>query len=63
MIARAVTELGGSVDRVELVGLVPADVLAAVPEHRHRELDISQERTIEARLESTGQVHSSFRRR
>jgi glutamate formiminotransferase / 5-formyltetrahydrofolate cyclo-ligase len=63
MIARAVAELGGSVDRAELVGLVPADVLAAVPEHRHRELDVSQERTIEARLESTGQMHPSFRRR
>lgn len=63
MIARAVSGLGGSVDRAELVGLVPADVLAAVPEHRHRELDVSQDRTIEARLESTGQMHSSFRRR
>jgi glutamate formiminotransferase len=63
MIARAVTELGGSVDRAELVGLVPADVLAAIPQYRHRELDVSQDRTIEARLESIGQMHSSFRRR
>jgi glutamate formiminotransferase len=63
MIARAVTQLGGSVVRAELVGLVPAHVLAAIPVQRHRELDVSQDRTIEARLESVGRVNSPLRRR
>jgi hypothetical protein len=35
----------------ELVGLLPAEVLAAVPPHRWAELDLSGDRTIEARLE------------
>ena len=39
------------VDRAELVGLVPAAVLADVPVHRWGELDLHRERTIEARLE------------
>jgi hypothetical protein len=34
----------------ELVGLVPARVLAAVPPHRWAELDLAESRTIEARL-------------
>ncbi|MFN2609095.1 MAG: glutamate formiminotransferase [Acidimicrobiales bacterium] len=34
----------------ELVGLVPAAVLAAVPEHRWAGLDLAPDRTIEARL-------------
>jgi glutamate formiminotransferase len=34
----------------ELVGLVPASVLAAVPEQRWAELDLSADRTIEERL-------------
>ena len=38
----------------ELVGLVPAAVLAAVPEDRWAELDLSPDRTIEARLERAG---------
>jgi len=38
------------VDRAELVGLVPQSVLAAVPSTRWGELDLSAERTIEARL-------------
>lgn len=42
------------VDRAELVGLVPARVLDAIPEHRWRELDLDRSRTIEARLEQTG---------
>jgi hypothetical protein len=42
------------VERAELVGLIPAAVLAAVPEHRWAELDLSDERTIEARLARAG---------
>jgi glutamate formiminotransferase len=42
------------VARAELVGLLPAAVLAAVPAHRWAELDISPEDTIEARLEEAG---------
>lgn len=42
------------VARAELVGLVPADVLAAVPPARWRELDLDDSRTIEARLEQAG---------
>lgn len=38
----------------ELVGLVPAAVLAGIPRHRWAELDVSEERTIEARLERAG---------
>ena len=34
----------------ELVGLVPAAVLAAIPPARHAELDVGPDRTIEARL-------------
>lgn len=37
--------------RAELVGLVPAAVLARAPRHRWRELDLDESRTIEARLE------------
>jgi glutamate formiminotransferase len=39
-----------AVARAELVGLVPEAVLAAVPAGRWTELDLSPERTIEARL-------------
>lgn len=46
----AVAELA-AVKRAELVGLVPASVLAAVPRDRWGQLDLSQDRTIEARLE------------
>jgi hypothetical protein len=38
------------VSRAELVGLVPADVLSAVPEARWDALDLSEDRTIEARV-------------
>jgi len=38
------------VERAELVGLVPESVLRAVPAHRWEELDLSEDRTIEARL-------------
>ncbi len=63
LIAAAVTEQGGGVIRAELVGLVPSRVLAAIPVHRHAELDLSPERTIEARLESAGSVPAPLRRR
>lgn len=49
-VARAVEEAGGAVEHAELVGLVPARMLAAVPSHRHAELDLDEDRTIEARL-------------
>ncbi|MGH9071102.1 MAG: glutamate formimidoyltransferase [Acidimicrobiales bacterium] len=39
------------VERAELVGLIPAAVLEAVPRQRWGQLDLSQDRTIEARLE------------
>jgi glutamate formiminotransferase / 5-formyltetrahydrofolate cyclo-ligase len=39
------------VARAELVGLVPQSVLDAVPQHRWSELDLSADRTIEARCE------------
>jgi glutamate formiminotransferase / 5-formyltetrahydrofolate cyclo-ligase len=40
--------------RAELVGLVPAAVLTAVPTRRWTELDLDPSRTIEARLEEAG---------
>jgi glutamate formiminotransferase len=42
------------VARAELVGLLPARVLAAIPEHRWPELGLDGSRTIEARLEQAG---------
>ena len=43
-----------AVARAELVGLVPAAVLAAVPRSRWAELDLAEDRTIEARLGAAG---------
>jgi glutamate formiminotransferase len=43
-----------AVARAELVGLVPASVLDAVPRHRWAELDLDPSRTIEARLQEKG---------
>jgi len=40
--------------RAELVGLLPARVLATIAEHRWPELDLDRSRTIEARLEQAG---------
>jgi glutamate formiminotransferase len=54
----AVAALAG-VARAELVGLVPAAVLAAVPERRWAELDLSDERTIEARLARASRAGST----
>ncbi len=40
--------------RAELVGLIPASTLAAIPRSRWAQLDLSQDRTIEVRLARTG---------
>ncbi|MGI8756878.1 MAG: glutamate formimidoyltransferase [Acidimicrobiales bacterium] len=42
------------VARCELVGLIPAEVLAAVDRRRWAELDLSEDRTLEARLAAAG---------
>ncbi len=42
------------VARAELVGLVPSSVLNAVPARRWPELDLAEDRTIEARLSELG---------
>jgi glutamate formiminotransferase / 5-formyltetrahydrofolate cyclo-ligase len=42
------------IDRAELVGLVPAAVVAETPARRWSELDLDPSRTVEARLESAG---------
>jgi glutamate formiminotransferase len=49
-VAAKVADAGARVEGAELVGLVPEVVLRAVPAHRHRELGLSEEATIEARL-------------
>jgi len=38
------------IERAELVGLVPAGLLERIPRARHAELDLGEDRTIEARL-------------
>ncbi|MDP8975418.1 MAG: glutamate formiminotransferase [Actinomycetota bacterium] len=43
-----------AIARAELVGLVPARVLDAIPPSRWRTLDLSPSRTIEARLQKAG---------
>jgi glutamate formiminotransferase len=45
-----VAEVDGRVEGAELVGLLPSSVLAAVPTGRWRELGLSEEATVEARL-------------
>ncbi len=42
------------VARAELVGLLPMTILDAIPRARWPELDLTEDRTIEARLEQTG---------
>ena len=49
-VVEGVAALGCPVLRAELVGLIPADVLESVPQHRWAELDLAEDRTIEARL-------------
>ncbi|HVB93553.1 MAG TPA: hypothetical protein VND67_04480 [Acidimicrobiales bacterium] len=53
-VAHLCEEAGGEVERAELVGLVPGELLTSVPSSRWAELDLSDDRTIETRLESTG---------
>lgn len=51
LVATRVAALGSAeVTGAELVGLLPEAALRAVPRHRWAELDLSPERTIEARL-------------
>jgi glutamate formiminotransferase len=47
---RLAHELGTEIARAELVGLVPAQVIASTPSERRLQLDLHPERTIEARL-------------
>lgn len=54
LVARAVAAHGGAVAGAELVGLVPAAVLRAADRRRWAELDLADERTIEARLDAVG---------
>jgi glutamate formiminotransferase / 5-formyltetrahydrofolate cyclo-ligase len=42
------------VERAELVGLAPRSTLDPIPRHRWAELDLDDERTIEARIEAQG---------
>jgi glutamate formiminotransferase len=53
-VAAAADTAGAAVEGAELVGLVPASVLRAVPVSRWDELDLDEERTIDARLEARG---------
>jgi glutamate formiminotransferase len=46
--------VGAVVEGAELVGLLPEAVLRAVPPDRWPELDLAEDRTIEARLEGAG---------
>lgn len=49
-----VAEAGGAVEGAELVGLVPARVLVAIPRARWGHLGLSEEATVEARLAAAG---------
>ena len=44
------------IKQAELVGLIPSRALDAIPKHRWKELDVADDRTIEARLELLGSV-------
>lgn len=52
--AKLLEPTGTSVTRSELVGLLPAAALAAVPPQRRPELGLSEDATIESRLEARG---------
>jgi glutamate formiminotransferase len=52
VVRRLVEEAGGTVEGAELVGLLPEAVLMAIPASRWTELDLSAEKTVEARLSS-----------
>ncbi len=51
-VADMATAAGAAVDGAELVGLIPASVLALVPRERWATLDLAEDRTIEARLDA-----------
>jgi glutamate formiminotransferase / 5-formyltetrahydrofolate cyclo-ligase len=53
---RLLGQAGASVERAELVGLVPAAVLEGLPRQRWTQLDLAEERTVEARLGAAGLV-------
>lgn len=53
-VERATRDAGGTVEGAELVGLLPATTLHAIPRQRWAELDVDAGRTIEARLEAQG---------
>lgn len=55
-VAGAAAQAGAEVTGAELVGLVPDAVLRAVPHSRWEELDLADDRTIEARLDARGVV-------
>ena len=61
-VARALEALGGlcRIERAELVGLLPQEVLEAEPAARWPELDLDPSKTIEARLEGAGLDGGSF---
>ncbi len=49
-VARMAATAGTDIVRTELVGLVPEAVVRAAPRHRWTELDLDEDRTVEARL-------------
>ena len=51
---RSARAAGTTIERAELVGLVPAAVVKGTPRGRWKELDLDSERTVEARLERAG---------
>jgi glutamate formiminotransferase len=53
-VAGAAAQAAAEVVGAELVGLVPDAVLRAVPRSRWEELDLAEDRTIEARLDARG---------
>ena len=50
LVVEIASEADATVEGAELVGLIPASVLEGVSPTRWSELDIDEERTIEARL-------------
>jgi glutamate formiminotransferase len=50
LVAEQLTRTGGTIERAELVGLLPEAVLRATPVARWGVLDLAADRTIEARL-------------
>lgn len=53
-VARLADAVDARVAGAELVGLVPESVLHSIPRHRWNELDLSEDRTIEARVARAG---------